>query len=163
MNTQVNKPLAVLFLSMAFYGFGCGGQSGDQPSLGTVSGTVTMDGKPLSHADVVFMPTQGSPSSGQTDENGQYELSYVGDAKGALIAKHKVSITTGVPVSKVDGLEADLAASMDIGGDGGDGVSDRLGPAAKKEAIPAKYNSETTLSEEVVAGSNEIDFPLKSK
>ncbi len=39
------------------------------------------------------------------------------------------------------------------------------GAAAKfdKEKVPAKYNSKTTLEEEVTRGRNEIDLPLTSR
>jgi hypothetical protein len=39
---------------------GCGDSAGsDQPDLGTVSGVVTMDGKPLPAVTVTFTPTEG--------------------------------------------------------------------------------------------------------
>ncbi|MCR9231751.1 MAG: hypothetical protein NXI29_12120 [bacterium] len=42
---------------------GCGDSAGsDQPDLGTVSGVVTMDGKPLPAVTVTFTPTEGRPS-----------------------------------------------------------------------------------------------------
>lgn len=163
MKSIVSKPLTFLILSLTFYGLGCGGSS-DQPDLGTVTGTVTMDGKPLAYAIISFAPSEGLPSSGQADKNGLYKLSHIGDAKGALIGKHTVSIMTGTAPSTGSSPEKDDQAMVeeipDINDDGE--VTSRP-PAAKKESIPAKYNAETTLTEEVAAGSNTIDFELSLK
>jgi len=37
------------------------------------------------------------------------------------------------------------------------------GKAAKKDPIPAKYNTNTTLTADVKTGENTIDFKLESK
>ncbi|HID21363.1 MAG TPA: hypothetical protein EYP14_03065 [Planctomycetaceae bacterium] len=113
---------------------GCGGGS-DLPDLGRVSGTVTMDGKPLAGVVVTFEPVDGGRASiGKTDDNGQYELGYDAENKGAVVGKHRVRITT--PTEAPD--------------------------PNFKDPIPAKYNSNTTLTEEVKPGKNEINFELTS-
>lgn len=118
---------------------GCGGGAGsDQPDLGTVTGVVTMDGDPLSGVTVTFTPTEGRPSNGVTDEAGKYELGYLRDIKGAVIGTHSVSITTPQEAPTPPGQKY-------------------------KDPIPAKYNAQTTLTEEVKAGDNTIDFKLESK
>lgn len=57
---------------------GCSGSSGPVlPKTVPVSGIVTLDGKPLSNAMVVFIPTGstgGIGSSGYTDKEGKFEL-----------------------------------------------------------------------------------------
>lgn len=70
---------------------GCGG-SGDRPELGTVTGTVTLDGKPLPNAKIVFQHMEKRFSQGVSDENGKYELTYIRDIKGAALGTHSVSI-----------------------------------------------------------------------
>ncbi|MCG6157995.1 carboxypeptidase-like regulatory domain-containing protein [Rubinisphaera margarita] len=117
---------------------GCGGGgSSDQPELGKVSGTVTMDGQPLSNVTVTFVPQSGAPSFGVTDESGKYELTYSGSEKGAAIGEHKVSITTPTEGPPEPGY---------------------------KDPVPTKYNENTTLTATVVAGDNpSIDFALDSK
>ncbi|MCP4785285.1 MAG: carboxypeptidase regulatory-like domain-containing protein [Fuerstiella sp.] len=71
---------------------GCGGGS-DLPELGTVQGKVTVGGQPLATATVSFSPvTEGRPSSGVTDKNGEYSLLYTVDIQGALIGQHRVTI-----------------------------------------------------------------------
>ena len=118
---------------------GCGGGgAGDQPDLGTVSGEVKLDGQPLANVTVTFEPTQGRPSVAKTDAAGKYELGYFNDLKGAVIGSHTVSISTP--------QEAPTPAGQ-----------------AYKDPIPAKYNSKTTLKEEVKAGANTINFDLTSK
>lgn len=84
----VGIPLLVLI--------GCG--SNDQPELGTVTGRVTLDGKPLPRVEVTFAPDVGRPSYGETGDDGQYELTYIRDAKGAKIGKHTITIRS----AKVD-------------------------------------------------------------
>ncbi len=112
---------------------GCGGGS-DLPELGKVHGVVTLDGEPLSGAQVQFVPESGRPSSGITDENGRYELQYTADHSGAIVGTHTVKINTAV--------------------DGRDDPS--------TEQMPARYNSESELTEKVEPGSNEINFDLSS-
>ena len=111
---------------------GC--SSGDRPPLGIVHGRITLDGKPLARASVGFTPASGGrASSGMTDAEGNYELTYIRDVMGAKIGEHTVFIST---------------------------ARDR---ARKTETVPARYNVNSTLQKEVVAGDNVIDFDLTSK
>jgi hypothetical protein len=80
---------------------GCGG---DQVTLTTVSGQVTKGGKPQKGLWVRFTPQPGRPSSGRTDANGHYELSYMHDKPGALSGKHTVSIVSGGDVVEGGGV-----------------------------------------------------------
>jgi hypothetical protein len=76
---------------------GCGGPYKAAP----VSGRVTVNGKPLANAAVLFQPVAtagnnepGPGSAGTTDADGRYTLSLVGKgSKGAVVGKHKVQIT----------------------------------------------------------------------
>lgn len=124
---------------------GCGGQ-GDQPELGTVRGTVTMDGKPLPGAKVIFNPKEGRPSVGTTDREGKYELDYTADIQGAKIGSHTIRIVTAE--EEIPGKE---------------GVIDEKSNSYDQEKIPAKYNVKSTLREEVAPGENTLDFALTSE
>lgn len=116
---------------------GCGGP--EHPDVADVSGTVTLDGKPLAQASIMFQPTAaGRPSLGTTDENGNYTLLYLDGVEGAMLGSHKVVIRTEQP--------------------GEDGQ-----PPLVKEKLPPKYHNRSELTAEVVAGGNTIDFPLTSK
>jgi len=130
---------ATALIAIAWIGLtGCGSGSGVAP----VSGTVTLDGEPLSGALVSFYPQEEGKrfSTGTTDSSGHYELVYTNDEKGAAIGKHTVKITTAT-----------------VQGEGG--------PARPpKEKLPAKYNEESELTVEVSSGSNsDTNFDLQSK
>src|SRR5436190_3640501 len=70
-------------------------------SLGTVSGKVSKNGKPLPGAWLKFVPVQaGRQSSARTDADGNYELKYTQEKKGALVGKHRVTLGTGGEVGE---------------------------------------------------------------
>ena len=116
---------------------GCSSGASDVPPLGKVTGLVTMDGQPVVGAVVEFQPANGRPSSGTTDDQGRYELIYTNELHGAIVGSHKVKISTPQYVLYNDASTTE-----------------------NKESIPAKYNTQTTLSAEVTAGSNDIGFQL---
>jgi hypothetical protein len=130
---------AAFFLSCV----GCGRVDG--PQLATVSGTVTLDGKPVPQVNITFVPeTQGgSPSFGSTDANGKYTLLFSQDRAGAMLGKHRVEIEAQEP---------------EVGDDG-----EPIAPAAEVVPIPVKFSQPGALSAEVKSGNNTIDFPLKSE
>jgi hypothetical protein len=166
MNCKLKLTLRFLLLALPFCCLGCSG-SGDNVSLGEVSGIVTMDGSPLADAIVVFAPDEGNPSSGRTDASGKYELTYRENVKGAIVGSHKVSITTKQPAKTSDDSEPGIEGALPIDGTHGpdsDKTQVKLPPGTfKKESIPEKYNTNTTLTAEVKAGENTIDFKLESK
>ena len=126
------RAFAVLGLASLLIAVGCG--RSDRPDLGTVQGTVTLDGKPLAGALVVFTPSgPGRSASDLTDAAGRYELTYLRDIAGATLGPHVVVITT---------------ATEERGG---------------REILPPRYHEKTELSATVAPGSNTIDFPLESK
>jgi hypothetical protein len=125
---------------------GCGG--GESFELAAVSGTVTMDGKPLAGVTVSYQPIAqggkdpGAGSFGKTNEQGEFTLELINTGKaGAAVGKHRVSLTTPAPE------------------DGGDSdVNDFVDP------IPARYSSRTTLTAEVTAdGTEKAEFKLTSE
>lgn len=118
---------------------GCG--SGSGPEIGTVSGKVTLDGKAVTDAVVTFNPDKGRGSRGRTNSDGVYELTYVGQQKGALVGEHAITITT---------------KWMDEDPDTGKMVQ-------HAETVPAKFNAQSTLRKSVESGHNTIDFDLASK
>jgi hypothetical protein len=75
---------------------GCGG-----PKMAKVEGQVTYNGKPVSQAAITFNPVAasekdqnpGKPATGFTDEQGYYELSTYRAYDGALVGKHRVTVT----------------------------------------------------------------------
>ena len=120
---------------------GCGGGgSADAPDLGVVTGTITLDGKPLPGATVGFLSTsEQRVSTGKTDSEGHYTMFLRNDIKGAPLGQNSVTVSTVV-----------------LGDDSVPG-------SGKPETLPAKYNSKTTLSADVEPGENTINFALDSK
>ena len=78
---------------------GCG--KSDLPPIARVTGTVTMNGKPVPNMMVNFMPTEGRPSWGRTDEQGYYEMNYDADTMGVKSGHHKVYFNSAV--ATIDG------------------------------------------------------------
>lgn len=106
-------------------------------SLSEVTGTVRMNGKPVTDASVVFRPLdKGRPSLGVTDGEGKYRLKYAEGKWGALAGKHKISVSTLV--------EPDSDSS------------DPVKQAGKPERIPTDYNTYTSLEAEVRPGEKEV-------
>ncbi len=98
-----------------------------------VHGQVLLDGKPLVLADVTFQPEGAQrPSIGRTDSSGHYELVYKRGQSGAIVGAHTVRIS----------------------------VSSEL--VRNPPPIPARYDSQTELRQDVKPGENEFDFDLKS-
>lgn len=83
--------LAVVLIGLA----GCSGGSG--VALGTVTGTVSKDGEPVSGATITFYPEVGRPSSATSDHEGHYSLRFTAREDGAIVGKHSVQISYGGP------------------------------------------------------------------
>jgi len=115
---------------------GCGQ---DGPPLGTVTGTVTLDGKPVADARILFQPAEGSPSLAITDDRGNYNLAYAPGKFGAMLGEHQVQITTGGLFRMPDGTEQD-----------------------RKEILPDSCHSNSALVRTVEPGANVIDFEIRS-
>jgi hypothetical protein len=112
----------------------------DNPAPAGVTGTVTLDGKPIPQAMVIFSPTDGSRSSvGVTDAQGTYKLRFSPSTPGAIVGEHKVEIRT---------------------------VSTDTDPSDKTkvvEIIPARYNNSTELKQTLKKGNQVINFDLLSQ
>jgi len=129
---------AVVVCAVLIAAPGCSWKPADQPPLGRVRGTVTMNGRPLPNVEIVFAPQKGRVSEALTDSAGGYELWYVSGTRGAKVGSHKVVIQYGeTPADEP--------------------------PATKRPKIPAKYNTRSELRAEVKPGSNTIDFAIESK
>lgn len=129
----------VCAVTIVFLFMGCGGPA----NVAEVTGTVTLDGRPLAGATVTFVPVDSSGvlSRGITDSEGKYKLVYDANYTGAAIGDYQVSIST-------------------FRG----GFPDDDPPRPKVlEQLPTKYNFSTELKTTVVGGVNQIDFPLDSK
>jgi hypothetical protein len=115
-----------------------------------VSGTVTMNGKPMAGATVIFSPIAkegsidaGYGSGGKTNEKGEYTLRADTGRNGALVGKHRVSIS--------------------LMSQGTGETDERRRPGTPVNQVPVRYNGKTVLTYEVpTGGTDKADFALKS-
>ncbi len=84
--------LSCLFALTTLILVGCD-SSGDRPNLGQVTGSVTLDGKPIADVLVRFEAEGFRASQGVTDAEGQYRLRYIRNIMGAAIGNHEVTIS----------------------------------------------------------------------
>ncbi len=131
---------------------GCSSRPAGYPETARVSGRVTLDGVPQEGCRVTFSPSAGRSSSGKTDAAGRYELYYTGRIKGAILGRHRVSISRPIAQEKRADMErgpdAQAAAIYDV---------------SYVDVVPERYRGiESELSAEVEAGRNVIDFELTS-
>jgi hypothetical protein len=135
----VAMAIAVSFASIV----GCG--RSNRPV--SASGIVTLDGRPLANASVMFSPTHDGPSAaGATNADGEFQLATTNDA-GALRGEYRVSVT-----------------KREVIGMGNHGVAGQGGIRVKWLA-PQKYsNFETSgLRATVGDGENKYTFDLSSR
>jgi hypothetical protein len=148
--TRLTIGLWVLSLALG----GCG-SGDDRPELGQVTGTITMDGTPLTGTVVVFSPDNGRPSRGKTDAEGKYELTYIGETRGAKIGHHRVEIAPNEEGEDLSEIEAATA---------GESTATPTSPVKpRKNSVPARYNTNSELQADVKAGENVFDFKLESR
>ena len=133
---------------------GCGRGGGEAgPKLVPVSGTVTLDGKPLSGAMVTFLPvgaTQGRSCYGVTGADGRYEIMENEKNKGAPIGEFSVLVNKWVMADGSDFRSDTQQSPMEAGA---------------RELLPPQYSMEgsSTLKATVAAGGSTVDFKLTSK
>lgn len=112
---------------------GCSRRPAGMPDVAPVSGVVTLDGKPLGTALVVFLSANGRSAFGPTDAAGRYKIRYLPDVWGAEIGPSVVRIET-----KLEGPPSE----------------------SYRDPIPARYNSASELKVTVAPGSNTFHFDL---
>lgn len=139
---------SVLSIGLLFC-VGCGPKGPD--GLVPAYGTVTLDGKPLANAQIIFRhPTRGE-SVGRTDKNGDYKMAYTFSKEGAFVGENTVSFSTTVVFNDDEVSDEDLVEDED----------GNLGN--KAERIPEKYRHENSeLTVEVKPRGAPYDIDLKS-
>lgn len=141
----------LLFLTAVVI-IGCTGKDPNEPVMVPVSGTVSLDGKPLSGADVSFVPTGqtlGQGAVGRTDKDGSFTLHGRRGGEGAATGSYKVVISKRVMPDGSDVHADDKTPPMES--------------PAKEKLLPRYSDAErTTLSAIVSAGGTRLEFPLTS-
>lgn len=125
----------------------------EPPKLVPVQGTVTVDGKPLAGAVVVFLPAfsdAGTHSVGETDRDGVYKLATLYQP-GAGVGDYRVIVSH---VVDADGTVASLAARS------GEYVPPEVNHG--QELVPPRYSdvSKTELRASVRPGTGSINLDL---
>lgn len=133
---KVNASRMIVAAAALVWFAGCGGR--ELPELAPVEGTVKLDGQPAPNVQVTFLPDGGGrPSTGTTDDQGHYELTYVAGESGARVGRNKVEVTMIWP-----------------DGEPTPGV---------KDMVPAAYKgTNSTLSFDVKPEDNVYDIEMKS-
>lgn len=115
---------------------GCGNQGSEEPVFVTVKGSVSLDGDSIPVGDIIFEPADGA-----------------GPAAAGQIQAGKFDLQCPVGTKKVI-----ISAARKTGKKGKD-----FGEDIMESYIPAKYNTESELQENVSQDSeNEFHFVLKS-
>ena len=106
-----------------------------------IEGTVTFNGEKVENGSIHFVPINGTkgPDGGATIENGHFSIPKEG---GVFVGTFKVTIEarkkTGKKTRDVEGHICD----------------------EEIDYIPAKYNEQSTLTQEIKSGSNNLTFDL---
>jgi hypothetical protein len=143
-----------LFLA-ALVAVGCS----SDPPLAEVTGKVTMNGKGIKNVRVDFHPdpdkgTRGKGSSGVTDDDGNFKLTYDGSKPGAIVGHHNVIVT-----------DLDVFGNVFVGR-GDYRTEDPKGPkeTPKRARFADIYStlSKTPFKQEVKPGMGSVTFDIKN-
>jgi hypothetical protein len=118
---------------------GCGGSAA--PSI---HGKVTLDGEAVTQGSIAFLPTgSGGPKAAAAIEQGAYTIS----SEDKLVpGKYRVEISWRKPTGKkIPSADPGITADETV------------------EAVPAKFNTNSTLIAEIGAGDVEKNFELTTK
>jgi hypothetical protein len=139
---------------------------------GEVEGVVTLNGKPLTDIEVVFLPdpekgSRGRRSTSLTDKEGHYRITSDAGRAGAPVGLHRVCIIDQLnppwtPVPALPGEDGKVPAGMKGPAGTKAGPAGREDP--KRPRFPAAYgsaNSTPLRDVEVKEGTQKIDFDLK--
>ncbi len=112
-----------------------------KPTMGVVTGAVTVDGEPAKSGSIAFFPVNGkSPTAGAEIVDGEYTAQV---SPGAS----KVEIRIPKVVGQKKLYDTPDSPTQPI----------------VEEVLPAKYNDATELTIEVQLGDNQHDFQLETK
>ena len=127
-----------------------------RPAIVPVVGVLLLDGQPVPHAEVQFVPMERglgaeAIASGTTDEKGRFTLTCMGQT-GACAGENRVIVTEAAPPERTRGASASAQAEMG-----------RFYAELKNRPIPADYANaaRTPLSIQVTADQGEYRLELK--
>lgn len=152
---NANRICGLVALCVLLAGCGSGAK------LGRVTGTVSVDGKPVTQGTIMFIPADGKAAVGSIGPDGHYTLTTFDDGDGALVGEHRVTIlatTVGASSLAPATFEDEIALST---GKGGNRI---LIPGKVTWIVPERFShpATTDLTATVNAGRQSIDFNLPS-
>ncbi len=146
----------VVCVALAWIPLGCSG-SGSTIALAPVKGKVTLGDKPVAGVTVSFM-TEKAPrfAVGETDAEGNYQLTMFDKNDGAAIGQNVVTITSSSPPGPPPTNAEEYSKTMGLG-------ANSSSKATPKVIIPEKYaDAKRGLLKVIVkAGVNEHNFKLQ--
>jgi hypothetical protein len=105
----------------------------------SVSGSVTLDGEPLSDGIITFTPLDGSgANAGTVIFNGEYQ----------------VEVMPGKKLARIEGYKTVAVKKVKMG-------SKEIDAPDKRPIVPKQYNSESKLEVDVDSSHREHNFELK--
>jgi len=159
----MNHPGKLAVSVLVIVGFvltGCSNSS--RPPTYRVTGTVTMQGKPVAGAAVIFVPTgiDGEAASAITDSDGKYALTTWRAGDGARPGEYRVKISKQ-ELAAVD--PSKMVKNLSIEEEQRIYVENKKPPPPAKSLVPSKYQDESSsgLSHTVPNGSSTFDIELK--
>jgi hypothetical protein len=118
--------------------------AGCSEQAASVHGKVTLDGEPVSAGSIAFLPsTAGGRKAAAAIEQGAYSIPATEKLQSG---SYRVEISWHKPTGR-------KIASADPG----------MTADETREAVPAKYNTDSTLTVEIGGGDVEKDFVLSSR
>lgn len=148
------RHVLVVCVALAGIPLGCSGDGSNVP-LAPVKGKVMLGDKPVAGVTVSFM-AESAPrfAVGETDAEGNYQLTMFEENDGAAIGPNVVTITSSTPPGPPPTNAEEYSKVMGLGTDK---------PKTQKVIIPEKYADPKRglLKVIVKAGANEHSFKLK--
>lgn len=133
-----SKSLTLFAILLATTFLGCGGSQRQ-----SIEGTVTFNGEKVGQGSIRFLPAEGTkgPSGGAQIVDGKFSLD---QDKGVFTGTFRVEIF---------GMKS---TGRQVKDPMGDTYEERI------QYLPPKYNRESTLTQEISSGHNELTFDLTS-
>jgi hypothetical protein len=131
--------MTLFCVALAFTFTGCGYR---RPTQVKTTGTVTLDGEPVSQASLMFIPDSGRPASGSTNTDGEFELSSYGGNDGLPAGNYRVTVTKLVLKDKFQGQLENLEKQAEEAAEESEeseAVDVEFGDNAYENELPEKY------------------------
>lgn len=141
--TVTRVTVALVLACIAAQGCGSGDDEGRERAA--VDGTVVLDGLPVENGTIILIPLgpkTGRKSGGQIG-HGRYSIPI---ERGPNLGTYRVEISWLKPTGRELSQKIRPDTEMEL-----------------TEAVPAKYNADSILTVEIVAGQNRKDFELASR